>query len=74
MGPVSVAMSLVALDDRPIDGAADPRTFILRWRAKLATTSAKRRVRDLAGNVATSNGTEPTDALKEERTGTETTA
>ena len=24
MGPVSAAMSLVALDDRPIDGAADP--------------------------------------------------
>ena len=24
MGPVSAGMSLVALDDRPIDGAADP--------------------------------------------------
>src|SRR5712691_2880842 len=24
MGPVSAAMSLVAVDDRPIDGAADP--------------------------------------------------
>jgi len=43
---------LVAVDDRFIDGAADHRTLILRRRARLATESAKRRVKDLAEDAA----------------------
>jgi len=46
---------------------------MLRRRVKLATTSAKRRVRDLAKDAAASRCFASTDSLEEDLTGTATT-